>query len=345
MSNKYAQYEDRFDPIKNDRKARRIRKPKAHHVPKRAQQQVMEEVADLDGLEGGFKTTYTPALFEQGWLLSSIETFYDQALISDVLGRVKGGKEASVYRCEAHPSMDVDLLAAKVYRPRMFRNLRNDKMYREGRQILTESGRAVKETDHRVMRAIGKKSSFGQQVEHTSWLMHEFMTLQKLYDVGAAVPRPYAVSENSILMSYHGNESIAAPTLNTVRLDTREAARLCNQVFANVELMLQHGMIHGDLSAYNILYWEGQITLIDFPQVTNPSTNKRAYFILQRDIQRLCEYFAAQGVHRNANSIAQALWDQHVKVVPDKMPMMDDDDLDDDLDDNDDDDYFDNEQF
>ena len=64
----------------------------------------------------------------------------------------------------------------------------------------------------------------------------------------------------------------------------------------NIEIMLVNGMIHGDLSAYNILYWEGEITLIDFPQVTDSRVNRQAYLILERDIKRVCEYFAAQGV-------------------------------------------------
>jgi len=80
--------------------------------------------------------------------------------------------------------------AAKVYRPREFRNLRNDKMYREGRPILTAAGRRVKKTDHRLLRAVGKKTEFGVQVEHTSWLMYEYTTLKQLHDAGAAVREP-----------------------------------------------------------------------------------------------------------------------------------------------------------
>ncbi len=70
-------------------------------------------------------------------------------------------------------------------------------------------------------------------------------------------------------------------------------------------------MIHGDLSAYNILYWEGKITLIDFPQVSNIETNSNAYFILERDITRTCEYFARQGLHRDAAVIMDRLWQRY----------------------------------
>src|SRR6185295_12185063 len=98
------------------------------------------------------------------------------------------GKEANVYRCQAHPNTSEQLLAAKVYRPRQFRNLRNDKAYRDGRTILTPEGRSVKHTDERLVPAVRKKPSFGKQVSHGAWLMHEFRTLERLYQLGAAVP-------------------------------------------------------------------------------------------------------------------------------------------------------------
>jgi serine/threonine-protein kinase RIO1 len=87
-------------------------------------------------MQTGFGMTYKPSRHESGWLLSSLAPFYQQNLITDVLASVKGGKEASVYRCQAGPTLVAEgtsLLAAKVYRPRQFRNLRNDKMYRDGR--------------------------------------------------------------------------------------------------------------------------------------------------------------------------------------------------------------------
>lgn len=324
----YEQYEEEFDPMRTDRKARRKRKPKTKHVPKKSQHQVIAEITSASGgTEGGFQTTYQPGLFEQSWLPMSLREFYDLELISDVLGRVKGGKEASVYRCKARPATGMELAAVKVYRPRMFRNLRNDKMYREGRQILKENGKAAKTTDHRMMRAIGKKSDFGQHVEHTSWLMHEYRTLDMLYKAGAAVPKPLAASENAILMSYCGDEKMAAHTLNEVELETKEAVRLFKEVLRNIEIMLQNNLIHGDLSAYNILYWKGKITIIDFPQVTNSLTNGQAYFILQRDVERVCDYFISQGVSCDSDAIMNTLWKRYVdgvRVLP--LPEEKDDD-------------------
>lgn len=307
-SDKYAIYEDVFDPMHYDRKARKTRKPKAAHTPKKPRQAVVEEIADVQGLEGGFNTTYHPGRFETGWLLESLRPFYDRAMITDVLARIKGGKEANVYRCEAHPALDVKLVAAKVYRPRMFRNLRNDKMYREGRQVLKENGKAAKANDHRLMRALNKKTDFGTQAAHTSWLMYEFTSLQTLYKAGAAVPEPLSAAANAILMGYCGDEDGAAPALSEITLERDEAQALFAEVLRNIDIMLQHGIIHGDLSAYNILYWDGRITLIDFPQVVNSHTNSRARSIFERDVERVCEYFAGQGVDCDAHTIQRKLW-------------------------------------
>ncbi len=307
----FEAYEELFDV--KDRKARRSRKPKARHIPKKEAHEVLGEIAETAGLEGGFEITYQPSKYEQGWLLSSLEGFYDQHLITDVLAQVRGGKEATVYCCEAHPSTGVGFLAAKIYRPRMFRQLRNDKVYRQGRDVLTADGRPVKKTDHRLMRALNKKTDFGVQVSHTSWLMYEYTTLGRLFAAGAAVPQPIASSDNAILMAYCGDAEAPALPLSEIRLEEDEAKPLFDEVLRNVELMLQQHMIHGDLSAYNILYWDGKITLIDFPQVTNSQTNDKAYFILQRDIKRVCEYFARQGVRSDPEALTRQYWDRYVR--------------------------------
>ncbi|HVU13672.1 MAG TPA: RIO1 family regulatory kinase/ATPase [Phototrophicaceae bacterium] len=312
----YEDYEALFDPLHSDRKARRQRKPKAHHNPKKAQREVITEIAAESNAESSFQTTYVPGHFEEGWLLDSLRPFYDRGLITDVLARVKGGKEANVYRCAAHPETGLKLVAAKVYRPRMFRNLRNDKMYREGREVLTGDGKVIKKTDHRIMRALGKKSAFGEEVAHTSWLMYEYTSLQKLYAAGAAVPQPISSAENALLMGYCGDENMAAPALSEIALDRDEAKPLFVEALRNIEVMLQNGIIHGDLSAYNILYWEGTITLIDFPQVTNTRSNSQAYPILERDITRVCDYFANQGVGaaRDSQAILRRMWKRYVEL-------------------------------
>jgi RIO kinase 1 len=318
----YYRYAEQYDPDWADRPVRGARKQSAKPAPKRSQSQIVAELAEPAGLEAGFVTTYQPARYEAEWLLDSLRLFYDEQLITDVLAQVKGGKEASVYRCTAHPTTGATLLAAKVYRPRMFRNLRNDKMYRDGRSILASDGRAIKKTDHRIMRAVGKKTAFGVQVQHTSWLMYEYTTLERLYLAGAAVPRPYAVGENAILMAYVGDERRAAPTLNEIHLPKGEAEALFQEVLRNIELLLKRGLIHGDLSAYNILYWQGAVVLIDFPQVSDINSNAKSDFILRRDITRVCEYFTRQGVRCDAVAITRDLWDRYGGLADQQAELL-----------------------
>jgi RIO kinase 1 len=317
--------EPEFDEeLLNAEKRRRKAARKAARQPEQRTRPAsqIDELVEPSGLEAGFNPTYQPARFEAGWLLESLRTFYDQHLITDVLAMVKGGKEASVYCCRANPVTGAELLAAKVYRPRMFRNLRNDKQYREGRQAITSGVRQLmEERGTRLGKlhpgALSKNTAFGAMLQHTSWLSYEFQTLDLLHRLGAAVPRPLAMGENALLMSYHGDEQTAAPTLNSVRLDRAEAEVLFAEVIRNVELMLGQGLIHGDLSAYNILYWQGAITIIDFPQVTSSQNNRSAQQILARDIRRVCEYFAQQGVQCKPDALTHDLWQRYAALHPD----------------------------
>jgi RIO kinase 1 len=258
---------------------------------------------------GEFKFTYKAARFEEAWLLDSLYEIAGQQLISDVLRKVKAGKEASVYLCRSGTSIESRLLAAKVYRPRSLRNLKNDAIYRTGRTDLGEDGAALfREAD---VNAIIKRTKYGEELRHTSWIAYEFQTLERLYAAGADVPRPYAMLKNSILMEFIGDEGGAAPVLNSVRLDREEVRDLFDRVILNLNLFLAKKRIHGDLSAYNILYWDGDITLIDFPQVVDPEANPSAWVIFLRDVTRMCQYFAGQGVKVNARKLAAELWTSH----------------------------------
>ena len=293
--------------------------------PKKSKQEIVVELSaasDASSAPGELRMTYHPARYETVWLGDSLRPFYEQGLIDDVLMLVKGGKEANVYLCQGTAAANNALLAAKVYRPRQFRNLRNDKMYREGREMLNSLGGTIKSRDNREMRAIGKKTDFGMELTHISWLMHEFVTLQRLHELGAAAPRAVASGENAILMGYVGDRSRPAPVLHAVTLNRQEAQKHFTEVMRNIELMLTHGMIHGDLSAYNILYWQGRVTLIDFPQVTFAEANTNAYKILERDIQRVCDYFTRYDIHSNPVALAERMWKQYVRLPPGGLAAM-----------------------
>lgn len=306
--------------------------PKIKNVPPQRNRKAMftwPKQPDLTNLveeedRAVLKFTYRASKSEVDWLNNSLGAFYQQEWFDDVLRIIKGGKEASVYLCEASPTSRRSHLAAKVYRPRRFRQLKNDTLYREGRDRLDEDGNTI--INGGMHHAMNKGTGFGRQLMHTSWIEHEVRTMRRLHQAGGDVPAPIASGHHAILMDYIGGPELAAPTLNTVKLTRQEARPLFDRVLTNVALMLDHDRVHGDLSAYNILYWEGEITLIDFPQAFSPRTNRNTFQVFRRDIRRICEYFADQGVASDPYKIAVKFWKERgLRLTPDVHPALLDD--------------------
>ena len=267
--------------------------------------------------ESDFNPSFTGSRHEREWILTYLGPFYADALITDVLRAVKGGKEATVYACRAHPSTGLAMIAAKVYRPKAFRTFKNDADYKSGRELLDPDGKPIR--DSRIAKAVAQGTRTGEAASHASWLAHEFGTMQLLHELGADVPRPVALGENAMLMSYLGDEYEPAPTLSEVRIPREQADLLFRRLLRNVELMLEHDRIHGDLSAYNVLYWEGDVTIIDFPQVIDAYRNREAFSFLRRDVERLCEYFARYGVRADGARIARDMWS---RAMPDETRQV-----------------------
>lgn len=323
LSSHYADPEE-FDV---DAHARRRRKAEAAMRPKRADHAVMDEILQHTdpsrvGDEDAFNPTFSSSRHEREWILNYLGPFYDDKLIADVLRPVKGGKEATVYCCQASSGTGLNLIAAKVYRPRVFRQLRNDARYRQGRKVLDEQGKEVR--DGRMLHAVAKKTSFGQELAQTSWLEHEYQTMRLLHQAGADVPRPVARGSHAILMEYVGEVDLPAPTLSQVRLDRNQARPLFERLMRNVELMLAHGRVHADLSAFNVLYWDGEAKIIDFPQAVDVLTNRDAFDIFERDVARLCQYFARYRIASDPGQLARDLWERYVRAENDVPREADD---------------------
>lgn len=246
---------------------------------------------------------FTETLEDEQTLYPEVEPFLDEGLITGVLHVVKSGKEATVLCCEAHPSTGAELLAAKIYRSRQNRSFKNDAVYQQGRLVL----------DSRLRRAYKNKSSTGRAVQSGEWIEHEWQTLNLLHDAGASVPRPYQRAGTAVLMEYLGERHEPALPLHKVRLTPQEARPLFHSLMRDVELMLACNRIHGDLSAYNILYHEGRAVLIDFPQAVDPRSNPNALSLLERDVENLCAYFQRQGLTPDAPRISRALWGRFVR--------------------------------
>lgn len=237
--------------------------------------------------------------------VDALDSFFENGWISDVLYLVKAGKEAVVYCCEAAPATGATLLAGKAYYARDHRNFRDDSVYREGRVIL--SGR--------VRRAVEKKTSAGRRFAFGSWVQHEYETLKLLHAAGADVPRPVAVAEGAILMEFVGDDGGPAQPLNRVSTAPGEGRRLFERLLWNVELLLAHNCVHGDLSPFNVLVGERGPTIIDFPQTVDPRFNPNARTLLGRDIGNICRYFARDGSDRGADPerLTADLWSRFVR--------------------------------
>lgn len=308
-------YED-YHYDENDRGVRRKRRGKDPGAEarryRRKKARRMREMSDrMEDFVPTYAANLDPQHHERRWVIESLSSFYGNNQITDVLHLVKGGKEANVYCCQGSEKLGMPLVAAKLYRPRMLRHLKNNAIYKEGRELRDAEGKLI--LGSREARAMHKKTRFGKDLDLTAWIEHEFQVQSELYDAGADVPQPVAHGGNTILMAYLGDEGLPAPTLQEVTLSDGEAPVLFERILHNVRLMLNLNQVHGDLSPYNVQYWNGRITLIDFPQMVDARTNPNAFPILQRDVQRICDYFADYGLEASAQELAADMWQAYMQ--------------------------------
>jgi RIO kinase 1 len=227
-----------------------------------------------------------------------LESLIEEQLILRVLRELKSGKEATAWVCEAGPTTGMDFVVAKVYRPINERGFKNDAVYQEGRWS----------DDRRIRRAFEQKSRAGRAAQFSSWVEHEFTTLRLLTEAGADVPRPVTKTTGAILMEFIGDETGPAPLLKDVRLERDEAREVFNRLLWNVERFLACNRVHGDLSPFNILYWEGRAVINDVPQPVDPTLNRNADTRLLRDVANLCTHFRRYGIYADPNRIVGDLW-------------------------------------
>jgi RIO kinase 1 len=233
-------------------------------------------------------------------LSDAAQHFFDEGFITEIIRPIKSGKEAEVYLCRGAPHLTggAELVAAKLHRPRQHRGFANDARYLEGRYR--------KET-HEV-RAMERKSNVGRALSYGAWVWHEWETLNALHAAGVDVPRPIAVAGAGLLMTYLGDEETPAPRLREVRLPPETAADVFEQLLRNVRRMLLANVVHADLSAFNVLWWQGRATIIDLPQAGDARFNNNAFDLLCRDIGNLATYFNRSGLDLDGSRIAEELW-------------------------------------
>jgi RIO kinase 1 len=232
----------------------------------------------------------------------AFDAFINDGLISEVLYEVRSGKEATVYCCRGAEASGREFVAAKVYRPLEHRGFRNDAIYQTGRDAILDS---------RSKRALANKTRHGRNVQFGTWINAEFQVMRMLHDAGADVPEVFARSGSALLMEYFGNERGAAPMLFRAGISREDAGAALRKIIDNVTLWLANHLVHGDLSPYNLLYWEGRIVAIDFPQAVDARMNPAARSLLVRDLENVCGYFSKYGINADARRIANGLWAQY----------------------------------
>ena len=203
--------------------------------------------------------------------------------LDELIAGIKTGKEASVFLGKNSDGF----VAVKVYTDLRVRSFKRDASYREGRFI----------GDSRIKRAIEQGSQKGLNAHQLLWVEEEFRQMKHLYRHGVNVPKAIAVNGISLIMEFIGDEhGNPAPRISDLRMKKDEAEEAFRQSVQNLKLIVKSGRVHGDYSAFNILWHNEKAIIIDFPQVIEFKNNPNANAFLERDIHSLCKSFRKQGI-------------------------------------------------
>jgi RIO kinase 1 len=202
---------------------------------------------------------------------------YDDGFILSVTRPLMSGKEASVYLVETREGQCV----AKVYKEANNRSFRQRADYTEGRQV----------RNSRQQRAMAKGSKYGKALIETEWQQAEVSALYRLHEAGVRVPTPFHYSDNVLLMELITDEhGQPAPRLWDIQIPKNEVQQLQKFLVRQCVRMLCAGMVHGDLSEYNILMSSKGPVIIDLPQASDAAHNRNSERLFLRDVQNLKNY-------------------------------------------------------
>lgn len=205
---------------------------------------------------------------------ASLQTLIDDGVIDEVVRPLKSGKEAAVYVVRAGE----EVRCAKVYKDMAQRSFKQRVQYQEGRKV-----RGSRET-----RAIGKATRYGRKQQEAEWKNTEVDALYQLRAAGVSVPEPYGYFHGVLVMELVADaDGHSAPRLGEVELTEAQARTFHRALVRDVVRMLCCGLIHGDLSEYNVLVGPDGPVVIDFPQVVSAAGNNAARTMLLRDVNNL----------------------------------------------------------
>ncbi len=235
-----------------------------------------------------------------------IEPLIEDGLIDQVLRQLMSGKEATVYVVQCGD----EIRCAKVYKEANQRGFHQAVHYTEGRKV----------KNSRQARAMEKGSRYGRQEQEAAWQRTEVDALYKLAAANVRVPHPFGFYEGVLFMELvTDEEGMPAPRLNDLSLSQQQAVEFHAKLIRQVVRMLCAGIIHGDLSEFNILVDAQGPVIIDLPQAVDAAANNNAFRMLERDVANLATYFGQFAPELLNTHYAREIWAiyQRGELLPD----------------------------
>lgn len=224
------------------------------------------------------------------------------------IGSLKAGKEAQIFVMKRVSGDRSCLVAHKRYIPMKVakgdleaggfersRTFTRDAPYWEDKRM--------KRRAHRERRAVAKRTEFGRSLVFSMWARHEYATLTRLWAADVPVPYPIDHDSESVTMEYFGDRERAAPQLVQARLGPAELRDAYEQWVEAMRRMVRAGIVHADLSPYNIMWWRGRLIVIDLPQAVDLLGHPDGFSLLHRDVENVATWFRRKGVPADADAV------------------------------------------
>ncbi len=225
-----------------------------------------------------------------------IQPLVEDGLVDEVIGQLMSGKEATVYIVRSGS----DIRCAKVYKEAAKRSFKQAVKYQEGRKV----------RNSRRARAIEKGSKFGRKQQEDTWQNHEVDALYRLAAAGVRVPEAYGCFDGVLLMELiTDDQGHVAPRLNDVTMTAEQALEDHATLMHYVKLMLIAGVVHGDLSEFNVLVDDYGPVIIDLPQAVDASANNNAESMLTRDVNNMTTYYGQYAPEILKSQFASEIWE------------------------------------
>jgi len=228
-----------------------------------------------------------------------LQPLVDEGLIDEVLRPLMSGKEAAVFvvRCGEQ------IRCAKVYKDADHRSFKKAAQYQEGRKV----------RNSRRSRAMSKGSKYGREQQEDSWQHAEVNALFKLADAGVRVPEPYGCYDGVLLMELVTDaDGDVAPRLNDVSMDAEQAIEDHAIMMRYIMRMLGQGLVHGDLSEFNVLVDAYGPVVIDLPQAVDAAANNNASWMLKRDVNNMTQHYGQFAPELLTTRFADEIWALYV---------------------------------